>query len=427
MASGLLEAGLLPSAHVQFASKVEVMDQRLQRQPSRAQSWRVWSYVNFLPIALIGAIALGITFPGAAQALDGVKIGKQKVVQDIAVIYIFLFQGMNFKIDEIKKAYSAWVSILCTLFFILFISPLSGYLVHPLSFLTPDLRTGLMLFLIMPCWMNSGCAMVAAANGSVPVGLLITVTANAIALLTIPMWLELFLESSSNIEFDPVDMWKGLTLTVLVPGIVGFLVRTYSGKVARFHATHKEKMTILAHTCLSTIPFMKVGTSYDHIMTVEPFEITAIIITFLVVHCCMLGGMYAATAPFPERIPIPVRKAIVIMASGKTLPVAMAVLTFLPHSIGDKGLIAVPCIVCHLSQVLLDAFVATHWAEATAVETCDGLEFATFTESVTSTTVSGGSSATVPAMLEPAWLDTVDYNTDSTDDTDDQRPRSLSK
>ena len=108
-----------------------------------------------------------------------------------------------------------------------------------------------------------------------------------------------------------------------------------------------------------------------------------------------------------------VRKAIVILGSEKTLPVSMAVLAFLPPELGAKGLIAVtafkeedrvglttqamlrarflpeksvppavprlrrlelfhdcstkqvPCILGHLSQLLMDAVVASKWAERT--------------------------------------------------------------
>jgi hypothetical protein len=41
----------------------------------------------------------------------------------------------------------------------------------------------------------------------------------------------------------------------------------------------------------------------------------------------------------------------VLVASSKTLPLALTILTILPAALGDKGLIALPCILGHFSQV----------------------------------------------------------------------------
>lgn len=47
----------------------------------------------------------------------------------------------------------------------------------------------------------------------------------------------------------------------------------------------------------------------------------------------------------------PEMKAIVISASQKTLPVALAVITFLPDSLGDQGQMGIACVIAHLVQV----------------------------------------------------------------------------
>lgn len=59
------------------------------------------------------------------------------------------------------------------------------------------------------------------------------------------------------------------------------------------------------------------------------------------------------------------RKAVVIMSSQKTLGIAAAVLDFLPASAGSQGLIIVPVIVCHLTQILMDAPLSVRWSTVT--------------------------------------------------------------
>ena len=43
----------------------------------------------------------------------------------------------------------------------------------------------------------------------------------------------------------------------------------------------------------------------------------------------------------------------------------MTVLSFFPESLGESGLIAIPCIISHLTQIFADAFLAAKWALVT--------------------------------------------------------------
>ena len=64
------------------------------------------------------------------------------------------------------------------------------------------------------------------------------------------------------------------------------------------------------------------------------------------------------TTPPPNRNSPPLIKELTacLFCSQKTLPVAMAALSFLnEEQIGDAGLVAIPCIVGHLSQLFIDA------------------------------------------------------------------------
>ena len=61
------------------------------------------------------------------------------------------------------------------------------------------------------------------------------------------------------------------------------------------------------------------------------------------------------------------RRAVLLMTSQKTLPVAVTVISYLDEARwGGHGLIAIPCIVGHVSQLFIDAFIAGKWAAASA-------------------------------------------------------------
>jgi hypothetical protein len=63
------------------------------------------------------------------------------------------------------------------------------------------------------------------------------------------------------------------------------------------------------------------------------------------------------------RLPESERKAVVIMASQKNLPTAAVIISYFdPSSVGNLGLMTVPCVVWYVAQLFVDAYLATGWA-----------------------------------------------------------------
>jgi predicted Na+-dependent transporter len=61
------------------------------------------------------------------------------------------------------------------------------------------------------------------------------------------------------------------------------------------------------------------------------------------------------------------RRAVVLTASVKTLPVAITVLASLGPALGPAaGLAVVPCMTAHLSQIIIDSALVARWRAADA-------------------------------------------------------------
>lgn len=57
-----------------------------------------------------------------------------------------------------------------------------------------------------------------------------------------------------------------------------------------------------------------------------------------------------------------VERAVVLVTSQKTLPVAVTVLNQLGSALpGALGLAVIPCVVSHLTQILLDSLLVSYW------------------------------------------------------------------
>jgi len=361
-----------------------------------------WVKKNFLPIVLIIAFVSGLCLPRVASVLDTAKVGEFKIAQSLLVIYIFLLQGMNLKVDDIKDALNAYIPVGLGLVIILFITPQAAHLVARLPFLAADLKTGITLFLCVPTTVNSGVALVGTAKGSVPAALFMTVLSNSLGVFTVPIMLKVMLATTVDITLDPIPMLVKLVLTILVPALAGMVLKK-SDRVAAFLKKRKEPLGLSAHAALASIPFMKVGASRDFILALDAASLVGVVGTAICLHLVFLFAINAVTKPFPKSIPLDMRKAVVILGSQKTLPVSMAVLGYLPDELGEKGTIAVPCILGHLSQLLIDSYVATKWSEDVEVKPSKNKEVdpeAAVSEASTSAPQPGAGNAEEPASKE---------------------------
>ena len=60
-----------------------------------------------------------------------------------------------------------------------------------------------------------------------------------------------------------------------------------------------------------------------------------------------------------------VRRALVLVASQKTLPIAVTVLNRLALLVdGPIGLAVIPCVCTHLTQILIDSLLVSFWRQA---------------------------------------------------------------
>ena len=103
-----------------------------------------------------------------------------------------------------------------------------------------------------------------------------------------------------------------------------------------------------------------------------PFgQICLLILAGVAVHLTYLAVNYLLSR-YAFRLDSYNLRAVLIMASQKTLPVSVTIISYFPATLGgervSKGLLTVPCIVGHVSQLFIDAFLAGRFAarDATA-------------------------------------------------------------
>lgn len=314
---------------------------------------------QMLPIGLLLAILVGTTCPS-----PGIWLSKQKITT-FAASGIFFIGGLKLKTDEAKAALSSVKSVLWGVSSILFFTVLLGSFLNQLCPLSvPEFSLGIGIFMCMPCTINSGVGLAASAGGNFALALILTVICSTVSVFTVPMmlnWLLSMGSQSTAITLPVVEMMKKLCLTVLLPIALGKAISA-SGKPAKAAIKkHGSTLGIISNLLIIITPWMQISLSAAKgtFALVPPFDILAAVALTAGIHVAFLFINYLGSRLLgltEEMV-----KSVVFVASSKTLPLALTVLAILPAGVGDKGLIALPCILGHFTQIVMDSFIASNW------------------------------------------------------------------
>ncbi len=308
---------------------------------------------QFLPVGLVAVAIVGFFLPAPGIYMAGLP------TQYVAVAFIFLLSGLMLKTDEVHAALAAWKATTWGCFSILFATPVIGTAIAFQLPLEPVFQIGLALFCCMPTTVTSGIALTAQARGNVALALFLTVLTNTAGILTVPFVLAHLLGALGQVELSAADLLYKLCFSILLPLGIGKYLRRY---VVAWVDAQRSRLSLASNAALISIPWMKFSESSERLAQVETGSLLVLVVSGLAIHASYLvfnGGFVALL-----QLDAAARKAVVLMSSQKTLPVAMTVLAFLPDSAVSpelKGLIAIPCITFHLGQIFMDAFIATRW------------------------------------------------------------------
>ena len=138
--------------------------------------------------------------------------------------------------------------------------------------------------------------------------------------------------------------------------------------VARAADARRKSLGILSSCLLITVPYTQVSKAVAAGLRVGWGPLLATVAAALAVHCLYLAFNAGAARALglggrdSEREARGIRQAVVLCGSQKTLPIAVAVLQQLGPALGPAaGLAVVPCIACHIGQILVDSVLVARW------------------------------------------------------------------
>jgi solute carrier family 10 (sodium/bile acid cotransporter), member 7 len=131
---------------------------------------------------------------------------------------------------------------------------------------------------------------------------------------------------------------------------------------------HKPFLRLMATLCLVTVPYTQIGVasnsgSMNALSAAGLAQLAAVIVAAQLLMRAF-NAVSVELFQFGSRQPDPraIKRAVVLAASQKTLPIAITVLIELAAATGlNAGLAALPCVVAHFSQVVIDSFLVSWW------------------------------------------------------------------
>jgi solute carrier family 10 (sodium/bile acid cotransporter), member 7 len=266
------------------------------------------------------------------------------------IFSIFFLSGLILDPAALRAGLREGRATLAVLGVIFIAGPLVGAILTALP-MPEGVRIGLILVAIMPTTLSSGIVMTGAAGGRMAHALVVTVAANALAVVTVPATLPLLLGAAGAGAAEAIDrgaMVRQLALLVLAPLSAGLFLRGMLG--GRGRGMGKTLQRITQYLILAMV-WMAVSQSAET-LRVRPTAVGAVAVLSAGYHG-MLLGVAALTARWAG-LGRGRRESVIIMGAQKTLTLAVILQTSL---FPQYGLALAVCVVHHLVMLMMDGYL----------------------------------------------------------------------
>lgn len=274
---------------------------------------------------------------------------------DAVIVIIFFLSGLALDIRQVREGIADVKGTLLALFLIFLVAPTIGYFFSLLPLQT-GLIVGVLLVASMPTTLSSGVVMTGSSGGNMAHCLFITIIANSLAVVTIPLSLSLLLggENSQTIEIDQLPIMIKIATLVLTPLVAGIITR-------RLFSRQLQPVLSYTSTCnqlgILSIVWMALCGSRNAIID----ELNSIFVVIIVVFCFhLLLVLIALYLTRVLKIMKGRRESVILMGGQKTLalPVILQVSLF-----PELGIALVVCVVHHIVHLIMDAYLTGYLKE----------------------------------------------------------------
>lgn len=338
---------------------------------------------NWLPIIFAVAITIALAYPVPGKAVVSVvvlgNIRKRSpthamrlpillllhflsdIVQEVNIGIVFFLSGLAMDTKALMTVKGSKVALAYGFVAILLLTPLLGFVMRTIPLEPKEFSIGLVLFCVVPTTLGIGVALVRSCKGNDSVALLLTVASNILGVFIMPPYLQfLFLNydlGGLDITVNIPILLLKLVITILVPSLIGKLIRDFWKAAEAFAKTWKTELGMFATFNLAMIVWQTLSGARDTLFASPPGMITSVGVLAIFIYLFYLLINFVVVV-WILKVDTYESVAIVIMSSQKSAPVAMTLISYITGNVATQGLLAIPSVIGQIAQIFIGSAMA---------------------------------------------------------------------
>ena len=299
--------------------------------------------------ALAASFAAGWLAPALGKAMDGIGMTTWLVA------LAFVLNGLTLSTESLVGGLRRWplfALAMVNTFLLPLLLVLLAFRILPGQ--DTALGTGFLLLAVVPTTLVSAVVLTRVAGGDGATALYITVIANLLAIIVVPLLLQTVLAGAGDRQIELWGTALKLTYTVLLPTFAGQLLRL---AVHRWVDRHRRLLGVVSQGII--LVFIINGTASLPHGALSPALWGGVLLAGLLLHGVLLLAAEGGGRLF--KADRPTRRAFSLSASEKSLAVAVVLTKQLFPTLG--GMVLFPSIVYYVAQLIIDNILAHRWGK----------------------------------------------------------------
>lgn len=288
-------------------------------------------------------------------------------ITTIAIAILFFLHGAKLSREAVVEGLMHWKLHTLVFAFTFALFPIIGLLAKPVlvPLLGQELYWGFLFMCFLPSTVQSSIAFTSVAQGNVAGAVCSASFSNIVGMFITPILVAFFILGQSQHGFDPTSSIMQITLLLLVPFILGQILRPW------IFPQMKKMPEIVKFFDQGSILMVVYGAFSSAVVAGLWHQVSLTTLLLLIIACSVLLTLVMLLALFVPRwigFDKADQKTIFFCGSKKTLAsgVPMAQILFIGQPI---GMIVLPIMIFHQIQLMVCGIVANMWSKQVEVKT----------------------------------------------------------